>query len=139
MKNVEETVKKYAGTLNTEVKDGKYITDVILYEIGIRHAEKKRIVVDKVSFLTFPSEIRTSNWEKQPGDMYCVRTVGAAPALRARLLRSYVPLRCDRVKTCAITIHISRRIFYKSTSYFPYRIPPLPPVLYGFRSRFRYC
>ncbi|HJC43704.1 MAG TPA: ATP-binding protein [Candidatus Mediterraneibacter gallistercoris] len=41
MKNVEETVKKYAGTLNTEVKDGKYITDVILYEIGIRHAEKK--------------------------------------------------------------------------------------------------
>ena len=33
MKNVEETVKKYAGTLNTEVKDGKYITDVILYEL----------------------------------------------------------------------------------------------------------
>ena len=25
--------------------------------------------------------------------MYCVRTVGAALALRARLLRSYVPLR----------------------------------------------
>ncbi len=100
---------------------------------------KKRIVVDKVSFLTFPSEIRTSNWEKQPGDMYCVRTVGAAPALRTRLLRSYVPLRCDRVKTCVITIHISRRIFYKSTSYFPCRILPLLPVLYGFRSRFRYC
>ena len=41
--------------------------------------------------------------------MYCVRTVGAASALRARLLRSYVPLRRDRVKTCALTIHISRR------------------------------
>ena len=42
--------------------------------------------------------------------MYCVRTVGAALALRARLLRSYVPLRCDRVKTCAITIHASQRM-----------------------------
>ncbi len=37
MKNAEETVKKYSGTLHTELKDGKYITDVILYEIGIRH------------------------------------------------------------------------------------------------------
>ena len=41
--------------------------------------------------------------------MYCVRTVGAASALRARFLRSYVPLRRDRVKTCALTIHISQR------------------------------
>lgn len=40
MKNVEETVKKYSGTLHTEVKDGKYITDIILYRIGISRAEK---------------------------------------------------------------------------------------------------
>ena len=46
--------------------------------------------------------------------MYCVRTVGAASALRARLLRSYVPLRRDRVKTCAITIHTSRRTLSQS-------------------------
>ena len=50
MKNVEETVKKYAGTLNTEVKDGKYITDVILYEIGIRHAEKNESQQTKFRF-----------------------------------------------------------------------------------------
>ena len=41
MKNVEETVKKYSGTLHTELKDGKYMTDVILYGIGIRHAERQ--------------------------------------------------------------------------------------------------
>ena len=59
--------------------------------------------------------IRFSGWErKQPGDMYCVRTVGAASALRARLLRSYVPLRRDRVKTCALTIHTSRRTLSQS-------------------------
>ena len=40
MKNVEETVKKYSGTLHTEVKAGKYITDIILYRIGISRAEK---------------------------------------------------------------------------------------------------
>ena len=46
--------------------------------------------------------------------MYCVRTVGAASALRARFLRSYVPLRRDRVKTCALTIHTSRRTLSQS-------------------------
>ena len=62
--------------------------------------------------------IRFSGWErKQPGGMYCVRTVGAASALRARLLRSYVPLRRDRVKTCAITIHTSRRTLSQSDKY----------------------
>ena len=67
-------------------------------------------VVESVPVLFLPFEIRFSGWErKQPGDMYCVRTVGAASALRARLLRSYVPLRRDRVKTRALTIHISRR------------------------------
>lgn len=39
MKNVEEIVKKYSGTMNTEVKDGEYITDIILYRVGIRRAE----------------------------------------------------------------------------------------------------
>ena len=59
--------------------------------------------------------IRFSGWErKQPGGMYCVRTVGAASALRARLLRSYVPLRRDRVKTCALTIHTSQRTLSQS-------------------------
>ena len=48
---------------------------------------------------------------KQPGGMYYVRTVGAASVLRAHLLHSYVPLRRDRVKTCAITIHTSRGLF----------------------------
>lgn len=33
MKNVEETVKKYSGTLSTEVREGKYITDIILYKM----------------------------------------------------------------------------------------------------------
>ena len=62
-----------------------------------------------------PSEIRFSGWErKQPGGMYCVRIVGAASALRARLLRSYVPLRRDRVKTYALTIHTSRRTLSQS-------------------------
>ena len=46
--------------------------------------------------------------------MYYVRTVGAASVLRAHLLRSYVPLRRDRVKTCAITIHTSRRTLSQS-------------------------
>ena len=65
--------------------------------------------------MSFPSEIRFSGWErKQPGGMYCVRTVGAASALRARFLRSYVPLRRDRVKTCALTIHTSRRTLSQS-------------------------
>ena len=41
--------------------------------------------------------------------MYCVRTFGTASALGTRLLRSYVPLRSDRTKVCAITIHTSRR------------------------------
>ena len=50
MKNVEETVKKYSGTLHTELKDGKYITDVILYEIGIRHAEKNESQQTKFRF-----------------------------------------------------------------------------------------
>ena len=36
MKNVEETVKKYSGALSTEVKDGNYITNVILYSVGIK-------------------------------------------------------------------------------------------------------
>ena len=68
-------------------------------------------VVERVPVLCLPVEIRFSGRErKQPGGMYCVRTVGAASALRARLLRSYVPLRRDRVKTCALTIHTSRRI-----------------------------
>ena len=40
MKNVEETVKKHSGTMSTEVKDGKYITDLILYKIEIRHTEE---------------------------------------------------------------------------------------------------
>ena len=44
MKNVEETVKKYSGTLHTELKDGKYMTDVILYGIGIRHSREVCIV-----------------------------------------------------------------------------------------------
>ena len=35
MKNVEETVKKYSGTLHTEVKDGKYITDIIVLDLSI--------------------------------------------------------------------------------------------------------
>ena len=52
--------------------------------------------------------------KKAAGGRYCVRTVGAASALRARLLRSYVPLRCDRVKTCALTIPASRRILCQS-------------------------
>lgn len=34
MKNVEEVVMKYSGTMNTEVKDGKYIIDIVLYSIG---------------------------------------------------------------------------------------------------------
>ena len=42
MKNVEETVKKYSGTMNTEVKDGKYITDIILYRVGTQYTEKKQ-------------------------------------------------------------------------------------------------
>ena len=51
-------------------------------------------VVESVSVLFLPFEIRFSGRErKQPGGMYCVRTVGAASALGARLLRSYVPLR----------------------------------------------
>ena len=44
MKNVEETVKKYSGTMNTEVKDGKYITDIILYRVGTQYTEKKAAV-----------------------------------------------------------------------------------------------
>ena len=72
--------------------------------------DRKGILVEKDPALFLPFEIRFSGRErKQPGGMYCVRTVGAASALRARLLRSYVPLRRDRVKTCALTIHISRR------------------------------
>ena len=72
-------------------------------------------VVESVPVLCLPVEIRFSGRErKQPGGMYCVRTVGAASALRARLLRSYVPLRRDRVKTCALTIHTSRRTLYQS-------------------------
>ena len=70
------------------------------------------------SGLVFSFEIRFSGWErKQPGGMYCVRTVGAASALRARFLRSYVPLRRDRVKTCALTIHTSRRTLSQSDKY----------------------
>ena len=76
---------------------------------------RKGIVVEKDPALFLLFEIRFSGWErKQPGGMYCVRTVGAASALRARLLRSYVPLRRDRVKTCALTIHTSRRTLSQS-------------------------
>ena len=52
--------------------------------------------------------------KKAAGGRYCVRTVGAASALRARLLRSYVPLRCDRMKMCALAIPASRRILYQT-------------------------
>ena len=46
---------------------------------------RKGIVVEKDPSLILSFEIRFSGWErKQPGDMYCVRTVGAASALRAR-------------------------------------------------------
>lgn len=45
MKNVEETVKKYSGTLHTEVKDGKYITDIILYRIEIQHTEEVPVML----------------------------------------------------------------------------------------------
>ena len=51
-------------------------------------------VGERVPVLFLPVEIRFSGRErKQPGGMYCVRTVEAASALGARLLRSYVPLR----------------------------------------------
>ena len=63
--------------------------------------------------------IRFSGWErKQPGGMYCVRTVGAASALRARLLRSYVPLRRDRARARALTIPALRRKFLYCDPYF---------------------
>ena len=75
-------------------------------------------VVERVPVLFLPFEICFLGWErKQPGDRYCVRTVGAASALRARLLCSYVPLRCDRVKTSALTIPVSRRILYQYGKY----------------------
>lgn len=45
MKNVEETVKKYSGTLHTEAKGGKYITDIILYRIGIQHTEEVPVML----------------------------------------------------------------------------------------------
>lgn len=45
MKNVEETVKKYSGTLHTEVKGGKYITDIILYRIEIQHTEEVPVML----------------------------------------------------------------------------------------------
>lgn len=45
MKNVEETVKKYSGTLHTEVKAGKYITDIILYRIEIQHTEEVPVML----------------------------------------------------------------------------------------------
>ena len=72
-----------------------------------------------VPVLFLPFEIRFSGWErKQPGDMYCVRTVGAASALRARLLRSYVPLRRDRARARALTIPALRRKFLYCDPYF---------------------
>lgn len=33
LRNVEETVKKYSGTMETTVENGNYITDIILYSI----------------------------------------------------------------------------------------------------------
>ena len=33
LRNVEETVKKYSGTMQTTVENGNYVTDIILYSI----------------------------------------------------------------------------------------------------------
>lgn len=98
--------------ISAEIKAARIRPHSLTNTISARIYE---ILVKKDPALFLPSEIRFSGWErKQSGGMYCVRTVGAASALRARLLRSYVPLRRDRVKTCAITIHTSRRTLSQS-------------------------
>ena len=33
LRNVEETVKKYSGTMQASVENGNYITDIVLYSV----------------------------------------------------------------------------------------------------------
>lgn len=42
MKNVEEIVKKYSGTMQTRVQNGNYITDIILYFISVSNDKTKQ-------------------------------------------------------------------------------------------------
>ena len=101
---------------------------------------RKGIAVEKDPALFLLFEIRFSGWErKQPGGMYCVRTVGAASALRARLLRSYVPLRRDRVKTCALTIHTSRRTFSQSDKSEVYFFRAISSLIFSTNSPSPHC